>query len=138
MATLPTPAQIRALSLSGEFNAILDAPIIDVRDGDVAPLYSALDVQEHTQWTRVVALHTAHNLHIQLLLEANGGNIAALGGVTARSLDGVGSRSYAFGALNAQDAVDWQKIPSAYLGRLLRILQTFPASIHTTAAGLYE
>jgi hypothetical protein len=137
MATLPTPAEIRALSLSGEFAAVSDASIIDVRDKDVAPLYSATDVQTHTQWTRVVALHTAHNLHIQLLLEANGGNIAVLGGVTSRSLDGVGSRHYATGQLAVQDAVDWLKIPSAYLGRLLRILQTFPTSCHTTAAGLY-
>ena len=129
---LPTAAQIRALSLSGEFAAIPDATIEDVRDAEVAPVYSAGDVTTHTQWTRAVALHTAHFLHIMKKLEDNGGNIAVLGGVTSRSLQGVGSRSYGWGGLAAADAVDWLKIPSPYLGRLVRILQTFPASAHST------
>ena len=127
---LPTAAEIRALSLSGEFAAVADAAIEDVRDGDVVPVYSAADVTEHTQWTRVVALHTAHFLHIQLMIENAGGNIAVLGGTTSRGLQGVGSRGYGWGGLAAADAKDWMNIPSAYLGRLLRILQTFPSSVH--------
>lgn len=130
--TLPTAAEIRALSLSGEFDAIADAAIEDVRDSEIVPLYAASDVTAHTQWTRIVGLHTAHNLHIQKKLEDAGGNIAVLGGVTSRALQGVGSRSYGFGGLAAADAVDWLKIPSPYLGRLVRILQTLPASAHST------
>ena len=129
---LPTAAEIRALSLSGEFAAIADATIEDMRDVEVVPLYAAQDVTQHTQWTRIVGLTVAHFLHIQKKLEDNGGNIAVLGGVTSRSLQGVGSRSYGWGGLNAADAVDWFKIPSPYLGRLGRILQTMPASVHTT------
>jgi len=130
--TLPTAAQIRALSLSDEFAAISDAVIDDIRDAEIAPLYSA--VMDHTQWGRAVGLHTAHNLHIQLKIENAGGNIAVLGGVTTRTLQGVGSRSFGWGGLSAADAVDWLNIPSPYLGRLLRILATFPPGAHTTGA----
>lgn len=129
---LPTPAEIRALSLSGEFAAIADEVIEDFRDAEIVPIYSASDVTAHTQWTRAVGLHTAHNLHITLKLEANGGNIAALGGVTSRTLQGVGSRSYGWSGLQASDALDWLNIPSPYLGRLLVILKTFPPSVTTT------
>ncbi len=132
MATLPTPAQVRALSLSGEFAAVSDAAINDIVSSEIAPLYSAGDVTQHTQWTRAVALHTAHNLHITLKLEANGGNIAVLGGVTSRSLQGVGSRGYAWSGLDASDAIDWMGIPSPYLGRLKMILKTFPPSIRAS------
>lgn len=130
---LPTPAQVRALSLSGEFATIPDATIEDTITAEAAPVYSAPDLKQHTQWTRAVALLTAHILHIQKKLEDAGGNIAVLGGVKDRRLDGVGSRSYAWGGMAATDAVDWLNIPSPYLGRLLIITKTFPPSVHATA-----
>ena len=134
--TLPTAAQIKALSLSGEFAAVADAAIEDIRDSDVVPVYSAADVTEHTQWTRAVALHTAHFLHIQLKIENAGGNIAVLGGTSSRTLQGVGARTFGWGGLAAADAVDWMKVPSPYLGRLVRILQTFPSSVHASGGAV--
>ena len=130
---LPTAQQVRDTSLSGEFNAIADGPIIDIRDQEVAPVYSAPDVTEHTQWTRAVALHTAHILHVMLKIDEAGGNWGALAAVSSRALQGVGSRGYAVGALNPADLVDLMKIPSQYNTRLQRILQTFPTSVHTTS-----
>lgn len=130
---LPTPQQVRDLSLSGEFNAIGDPVIVDIRDGDVVPLYSAADVPDHTQWTRAVALHTAHILHIQIKLENANGDWGALAATTSRALQGVGSRGKAVGALNPGDiADDYLQIPTPYSMRLKRILKTFPVSVHTT------
>ena len=132
---LPTPQEVRDLSISGEFNAVADGPIIALRDNVIAPLYSASDVTEHTQWTSVVAYHVAHYLHIKLVLENNGGDIGALAGTSAKALQGVGSRGKAIGALNPADMVDWLKIPSAYLGPLLSMRETLPPSVHTTGGG---
>ena len=50
-----------------------------------------------------------------------------------RALQGVGSRGWAVGALNPADVIDLMKIPSLYLARLNKILETFPVSVHTTA-----
>ena len=134
MANLPSAQYVRDLSVSGEFAAVSDATIEDIRDGDVAPLYSATDVTAHTQWTRAVGLHTAHILHVQAKLEAAGGDFGALAATTSRALQGVGSRAKAVGALNPADVTDLMKIPSVYLARLSRILITFPASVYTTGA----
>jgi hypothetical protein len=129
---LPTPQEVRDLSISGEFALVTDATIIDIRDAEAAPVYAAEDVTAHTQWTRVVALHTAHILHVLLKIENAGGNWGVLAGVSSRALQGVGSRGYAVGALNPADLADLMKIPSPYLARLNRILETFPPSVHTT------
>ena len=129
---LPTPDQVRATSISGEFATVPDATIEQIRDEEVAPLYCASDVVQHTQWTIVVALHTAHILHVLLKVEAAGGDWGALGATATRALQGVGSRGKAVGALNPADFNDLLKIPSAYAARLLRILETFPPSVHTT------
>lgn len=134
---LPTPQQVRDLSVSGEFALVTDAAIIDIRDGDVAPLYLAPDVPQHTQWTRAVALHTAHILHVQAKLEGAGGDWGVLAATASRALQGVGSRARAVGALNPADAIDYMKVPSIYLMRLTRILVTFPPSIHTTGGGAH-
>ena len=132
---LPTPQQVRDTSISGEFAAVTDPVIIGIRDDEVAPLYSASDVVLHSQWTTVVALHTAHILHVLLAVENAGGNWGVLGAVASYALQGVGTRGYAVGALNPADAVDLMKIPSVYNMRLQRILKTFPPSVHTTGGG---
>lgn len=129
---LPTPEQVRATSISGEFNAVPDATIEQIRDQEVADLYSAQDVTQHTQWTIVVALHTAHILHVLLKVEAAGGDWGALAAVNTRTLQGVGTRGRAVGALNPADLNDLMKIPSTYNTRLQRILETFPPSVWTT------
>ena len=132
MATLPSPDYVRNLSISGEFAAVTDSTIIDLRDEEVAPLYSAQDVQTHTQWTRVVGLHVAHILHVLLKLEAANGDWGALAATSNRALQGVGSRGKAVGSLNPEDVNDLLKIPSAYNARLQPLLDTFPPSLFTT------
>ncbi len=129
---IPTVAQIRATSFSGEFDAVPDASIEMVRDNEVVDLYCASDLTAHTQWAAAVALHTAHILHVMLKLDEAGGDWGALGAVTSRTLQGVGTRARAAGALNPGDAIDIMRIPSRYLARLTRILATFPPSVHTT------
>lgn len=96
-------AKVRATSITGEFDLIDDDKIV-AQIELVCPLYAALKKNGVTDWQNLVALHTAHNIHVALQMEGVNGNPGA---VTSESFSGVGSRSYA--APNQANGSDWWK-----------------------------
>lgn len=134
---LPTPADVKALPFSPALAALFAAvpddkvqPLID----SAAKLFGSAEVKQHTQRDEAVLLAAGHMLYVALAAERGGlgGGGGGLAPVSGRTLQGVGSISYAVSALDPEQAADWLLQYSPWLSRLRAILDTFPPGIATT------
>lgn len=135
---LPTPADVKALpfsaALTAAFAAVTDGKIQTLID-NVAKWFGSAEVQRHTQRDEAVLYGAAHLLYLALVAEGvivgpgGGGGLGAV--VSSRSLEGVGSESYAVVALTPAQANDWLALSSPFSLKLHGILATFPPSVST-------
>lgn len=110
-----TVDEVRKCSLTGEFDALTDQQITTAMER-VCVQYGHLVKKAVTGWREIVALQTAHNLHVKLKQEKKGGG----GAVTSESFAQVGSRSYS--VPQDKDGADWWKA-SPYGAELLAHLK---------------
>lgn len=117
---LPTPAQLRVISLSTEFDSTSDA-IVSEAISEVGLKYTGL-VSE-PEYARIVALHACHIL--KLMGAGSGGG---LGGPVSSASAGAVSVGYAVAAVQPSAGLDMR---TPYGERCLSLLDSLPASLRS-------
>lgn len=88
---MPTAAQVKALSPTGEFAAYTDAFVDDLITNEVAGHYGSVS---EPPLDRLIALHTAHLLAVMNM--SGGGGVGPVGGLVGVSISvGGASKQYA-------------------------------------------
>lgn len=95
-----TVQEVRDTSITGEFDALADAKI-EKRIASICKLYASIRAKNIDGWRDLVAYHVAHDIHVALISEGQGGGV-----VQSESFSQVGSRSY---AVLDPDSDDWWK-----------------------------
>lgn len=112
---MPTPADVKLASLTGEFN-LLDAGAIQPFLDEAAEHYRSLPARRVRQSVvdRLTVLHAAHRLHQALVMESgpdNGGGGGQSGPVKSATLARVGSWTFGGGAAEQNAAGEHTPIP---------------------------
>lgn len=133
---MPTPTDVRNVSLTGVFASLTDEQIQRFLDC-VTPWFSSEVVIGHSQRDEVITYMTAHAIWVQLKAEqaSAGTGVIAVGGLSSVRLDGVGSKSYAVAALQPANFSDLLKTWSPFVGKLGWLIDTLPPGLTTVGTG---